>query len=35
MAYTKVVVLNIIYNFVVEKFFIWSRLEFQICVLSS
>jgi len=24
--YTKVIVLSTIYNFVVEKFFIWSRL---------
>jgi hypothetical protein len=35
MVYMKVVVLNIVYIFVVEKFFIWSHLESQIYVLSS
>jgi hypothetical protein len=33
MIYTEVIVLNTVYNFAVEKFFIWSRLESQICVL--
>jgi hypothetical protein len=32
MVYTKVIVLNKIYNFVVEKFLIWRCLESQICV---
>jgi hypothetical protein len=35
MIYIKATVLNTIYNFVVEKFLIWSRLESQICVVSS
>jgi hypothetical protein len=34
MVYTKVVVLNTIYNFIVKKFFVWNYLESQICVLS-
>jgi hypothetical protein len=32
MVYTKVLFLNAIYNFVANKFFIQSRLEFQIYV---
>jgi len=27
MVYTKVLVLNVMYNFIVDMFFIWSRLE--------
>jgi hypothetical protein len=30
----KVIVLNMIYNFVVEKFFIWSHLVFQNLILN-
>lgn len=30
MLYTKVVVINAIYNFVVDKFVIWSHLEWNI-----
>ena len=27
MVYTKILVLNVMYNFIVDMFFIWSRLE--------
>ena len=27
MIYTKILVLNVMYNFIVDMFFIWSRLE--------
>jgi hypothetical protein len=32
--YIKVVALNVIYNFVVEEFFIWSRLVSQNLILN-
>lgn len=33
--YMNIVALNVMYIFVVEKFFIWNFLEFQNIVLSS
>ena len=35
MINTKFVVVDAIYNFVIDKFFIWSHLEFQMFILSS
>jgi len=35
MVYTKVLVLNVMYNFIVDMFFIWSRLESVIGVSNS
>jgi len=35
MFNTKVVVVDVINNFVVDKFVIWSRLKPQIFILSS
>jgi hypothetical protein len=33
--YTKIIVLDTSYNFVVEKFLVWNSLELQNIVLSS
>jgi hypothetical protein len=35
MVYIKVIVVNLIYKIVVDKFFIWNDLESQMFVLIS
>ena len=32
--YVKIIALNMVYNIIVEKFFIWSGLVFQILILN-